>query len=62
MEERARSMSENKPLVIGLIVAVVLLLGAMVWKYMVPHAPPVGSHEPYIPGAANYGAPAGQPR
>lgn len=52
-------MSDTKPWAIGLFIVALLLLGVMIWKYMVPHAPPVGANEPYVPSARNYGAPPG---
>jgi hypothetical protein len=47
-------MNDNKPLAIGLVVATLLLLGVVIWKYMVPHNPPVGANEPIVPGPGNY--------
>jgi hypothetical protein len=54
-------MTNNKPLAIGLCVAALVLLGVVIWKYMLPHNAPAGPNEPLVPGAANYGPGAQAP-
>jgi hypothetical protein len=51
-------MTDNKPLVIGLCVAALLLLAVVAWKTLMPRQSPASGSEPLVPGAANYRAPA----